>query len=80
MPIQILLARVGDKVKMWRMFDFKTPYIAGDISYRSIKAQFEYDCKEEQERHFSVDFLFNIWVVEIRFYLTATWRMVSNYS
>lgn len=40
----------GDKVKMWRMYDYKATQEASGYKFISAKFQDEYDCKEEQIR------------------------------
>lgn len=47
------IRRSGKKVKMWSMLDFKTPQRVADVTFRSTKAQHEYDCKEDQFRMLS---------------------------
>ena len=44
------VGKAGNRVKMWRLFDYKTVQKAAGISYMSITSQGEYDCKEEQMR------------------------------
>jgi hypothetical protein len=46
----------GARVKMWSMFDYKTVKSGDGKFFRSYKAQYEYDCKQEQVRmlYFSV--------------------------
>lgn len=46
------IRRVDNKVKMWRLVDYKIAqdFGFGDIQYMSIMIQDEYDCKEEQLR------------------------------
>ncbi len=45
------IRRNGNLVKMWELMDFKTVQKdAADKSFLSIKAQSEYDCKEEKSR------------------------------
>jgi hypothetical protein len=40
----------GDKLKMWRMYDYKTIQEASGYKFISAKFQDEYDCKEGQTR------------------------------
>lgn len=44
------IRRVGNKVKMWSLIDYKTSQTNAGEQYRSKKNQYEYDCKEEQFR------------------------------
>lgn len=46
------IRRADNKVKMWRLIDYKTAQDFGfdDIQYMSLMIQDEYDCKEEQLR------------------------------
>ena len=41
------IRKVGNKVKMWTMHDYKTMQIYEGKYYLSNKSQFEYDCKNE---------------------------------
>jgi len=46
----------GSKIKIWELSDLKTKQFVNALSlspetYLSIRAQVEYDCKEEQLRH-----------------------------
>jgi hypothetical protein len=44
------IRRTGNLVKVWQLFDFKTPHtLAGKTSW-SAKIQEQYDCQEEQSR------------------------------
>lgn len=48
-PATIRKAR--DMVKMWSVIDYKTAKVSNSGKpYMSLRAQFEYDCKEEQSR------------------------------
>lgn len=38
------------KVRMWGLFDLKTPGTFGDLTYSSMKIQREYLCKEKTSR------------------------------
>jgi hypothetical protein len=40
----------GDKVKMWRMYDYKSTQEASGYKFISAKFMDEYDCKQEQTR------------------------------
>ncbi|MDP2229943.1 surface-adhesin E family protein [Methylotenera sp.] len=40
----------GNMVKMWSLVDFKNPDTLEGRTYRSMKLQNEYDCKEEENR------------------------------
>lgn len=40
----------GNMVKMWSLVDFKNPDTLEGRSYRSMKSQNEYDCKEVKNR------------------------------
>lgn len=52
------IRKVGNKVKMWDLNDFKTRQAwkpgEGTGPYMSSKSLFEYDCKEEQMRMLSL--------------------------
>jgi len=49
------IRRSGNKVKMWRMFDYKTPQADADSKlFMSSKGQEEYDCKGEQSRNLAL--------------------------
>lgn len=51
------LRKACNMVKMWSLFDYKTG-VALDKGkrYRSMRAQFEYSCKEERMRGLAVSF------------------------
>ncbi len=40
----------GDKLKMWKIYDYKTTQEASGYKFMSAKFQNEYDCKEEKTR------------------------------
>ncbi len=44
------IRKSGNKVKMWVLYDFNSAKETTGNKYLSVKAQDEYDCKEEQER------------------------------
>lgn len=44
------IRRSGDMVKMWSLYDYKTAGVVNGKLYLSIKAQDEYDCKDERSR------------------------------
>lgn len=44
------IRKVGNKVIMWEVGDFKTANKSGGKSFVSMKKQQEYDCKEKQIR------------------------------
>ncbi len=44
------IRKSGNKVKMWMLFDFNAVRETEGDKYLSSKAQYEYDCKEEQKR------------------------------
>ena len=50
------IRKSGNMVKMWVLYDYKTSQLLGRVKFLSIKAQEEYDCKEEHVRS-----LANIW-------------------
>ena len=51
------IRRSGDKVKMWRLIDLKSPDRAGGGQpYLSVKAQDEFDCKDERFRTLYIQF------------------------
>lgn len=50
------LRMVGNRVKIWSLFDHEVVQKSNGESYMSIKSQFEYDCKEEQYRTLYVSF------------------------
>jgi hypothetical protein len=40
----------GNMVKMWSLLDYETARVRVGKVYRSIKAEFEYNCKEDRQR------------------------------
>ena len=49
------MKREGNIVRMWSMFDYKTPQPdAGGKQFLSAKRHFEYDCKEQRVRALAV--------------------------
>ena len=44
------IKRKGNKVKMWRLYDFKTVQKVGNDSFLSSVSRNEYDCEEETVR------------------------------
>lgn len=44
------ISKSGDMVKMWSLLDYETAQVSEGKTFMSIKAQFEYDCKEGRER------------------------------
>ena len=42
--------RADNIVRMWALFDYKAAQVVGKQTYRSEKAQQEYDCQEERVR------------------------------
>ena len=46
----VTISRVGDRVKMWELFDYKASRDIAGKPYMSRKAQVEYDCKDKQSR------------------------------
>ena len=44
------IRKADNIVKMWVLFDYKTARAVGRQTYRSERAQQEYDCKEERVR------------------------------
>jgi hypothetical protein len=45
-----IVAHGPHKVRMWGLFDLKTPGTFGDLSYSSMKIQREYHCKDRISR------------------------------
>jgi hypothetical protein len=45
------IRKVGDKVRMLQMIDFKAVQIVAGDKYMSIREEREYDCKEVQSRN-----------------------------
>lgn len=39
-----------DRIKMWGLFDLKTPRTFGDMSYLSMKIRREYSCPDKKSR------------------------------
>lgn len=50
------IRKTGNKVKMWDLLDYKTAQGDAGMQYMSMKAQTEYDCKEEQSRPLYLSF------------------------
>lgn len=46
--------RDHNRVRMWGLFDLKTPRAFGDMTYSSMKIQREYHCKDKQSRIISM--------------------------
>ena len=44
------IRRSGDRAKLWGLYDYKSAKALGKRHYLSIRAQNEYDCKEERSR------------------------------
>ena len=44
------IRKFGNKVEMWVLYDYKTAQTNTRKPYRSIKGQWRYDCKEEQQQ------------------------------
>jgi hypothetical protein len=44
------IRKSSNKVKIWTLFDFKSPLEKSSKGIMSISSQFEFDCKEEQNR------------------------------
>jgi len=44
------IRKVGNKVKVWELVDFKTVQGSTGFQFNSAKVQSQYDCKEEQTR------------------------------
>lgn len=42
--------RSGELVKMWEMWDFKSPQLIDGKRFLSVKGQYEYDCKRSRVR------------------------------
>ena len=51
------IRKSGNTVKMWTLSDFKTPQTVASYTFLSSKRQAEYDCKGEQHRVLSFDWL-----------------------
>jgi hypothetical protein len=50
---RVTMRRSGDLVKLWEMFDFKTPQVIGGQRVLSVQSHFEYDCKGARRRMLS---------------------------
>ena len=49
------IRKVGDKVRVWTLTDYKTSNVAGgDQQYLSTKVQEEFDCAKETARHLNL--------------------------
>ncbi len=44
------IRKLGDKVKMWALWDYSTAQEGGSKPYMSVRIQNEYNCKEETTR------------------------------
>ena len=44
------IRKVGDRAKMWALFDYKVVQKASGVEFLSEKIRREYDCKEKQMR------------------------------
>ncbi len=44
------IRKLGDKVKMWALWDYSTAQEGGSKPYMSVRIQNEYNCKEETAR------------------------------
>jgi len=44
------LASSGTTVKMWSLYQLRTPGSANGVAYQSLKRQDEYDCKQPRAR------------------------------
>jgi hypothetical protein len=44
------ISKQGDLVKMWSLFDYKTPHTKGKRPFLSSKIKYMYDCKGERSR------------------------------
>ena len=51
-----MLHRKGDLVKMWELYDFKTPEHVEDKTHLSFKMHSEYDCTKERARRLAATF------------------------
>jgi len=49
------IRNVGNKVKMWTLYDYKTVQYMGEVKYLSNTAQEEYDCIEETHRNIAIN-------------------------
>ena len=50
---RVTMRRSGDLVKLWEMWDFKTPQVIGGQRVLSVQSHFEYDCKGARRRMLS---------------------------
>ena len=50
------IRKAGNKVKMWTMYDYKTAQEISLYKYLSYKSQWEFDCKEEQQRNLYISY------------------------
>jgi hypothetical protein len=51
------LRKKGGRVRMWELFDFKSPQLHGSWQrYQSVRHQAEYDCKSMQYRTLEVEY------------------------
>jgi hypothetical protein len=50
---RVTMRRSGDLVKLWEMWDFKTPYVIGGYRVLSVQNHYEYDCKGARRRMLS---------------------------
>jgi len=44
------IRKIGDKVKMWALWDYSTAQEGDSKPYMSVRIQNEYNCKEETDR------------------------------
>ena len=49
----VTMRRSGDLVKLWEMFDFKTPQVIGGQRVLSVQSHYEYDCKSARRKMLS---------------------------
>jgi hypothetical protein len=49
----VTMRRSGDLVKLWEMFNFKTPQVIGGQRVLSVQSHYEYDCKGARRRMLS---------------------------
>lgn len=47
------IRRTGDRVRMWDMFEFKTPQVISGFRVASVRNQHEYDCRTPRRRMLS---------------------------
>ena len=50
---RVTMRRSGDLVKLWEMWDFKTPQVIGGKRVLSVQNHYEYDCKGARRRMLS---------------------------